>query len=265
MSPEYPDNINPETKKARAFPGILVARDLDYFYEENINLWSDEPNIHGKIFRKIDSTYYLWLYTMLARARQSVQRDEGKISYEHLQTMIKRFTEIHNLAMKIFGADKLKKALAKKTALRDYKPPILKAPISKTKTPAPTVNAPIIPTPTPNSDSCIVKDDSGFTVFISAKARALVDAIADQAKALGWSKEALYGNKSKNRFPCGSNYGLACFLKTDNEIISVTEKFITIKSKSENNNKAVTNFFNPDASQHWLTNQKNNSQNPKDS
>lgn len=245
-----PDKQNPKTKSQSPMQteGLLVARDLDYFFEaKNINQWTEDPIINKKIFRKLDATYYLWLYTMLARAKESFEKNEQRISYLQLKIMLQRFSEIHTLAVKIFGSQKLKQALTRKSSLKNFKPPELLAPKSESNLQPPQ-------NPAETSSSSFVKDDDGWTVFISLSARALVDTIASQAKNLGWTAVALYHNKGKLHFPYSETYGLVCFIKPGNEIVEVTKKQIKIKSKSGFNSFAVTTFSNPNADQFWIEN-----------
>jgi hypothetical protein len=59
---------------------------------------------------------------------------------------------------------------------------------------------------------------------------AQVDAIRDQALALGWSEAGLYQNRGHLRFPNGDTYGLVCFLHGDRTIGEVTAQCIEIVS-----------------------------------
>ena len=56
----------------------------------------------------------------------------------------------------------------------------------------------------------------------------MVDAIRDQALALGWSEAALYQNRGRYCFPVGGDYGLVCFLHDGREIGQVTRESIEI-------------------------------------
>jgi len=70
--------------------------------------------------------------------------------------------------------------------------------------------------------------DWPFTEPVSPEAVAKVDAIRDQARALGWSESALYQNRGRLRFPVGGDWGLVCFLGDRREIGAVTAQFIEI-------------------------------------
>ncbi len=86
-----------------------------------------------------------------------------------------------------------------------------------------------------------------FTEKVSPSAVAKVDAIRDQALALGWSERRLYQNRGHFRFPCGDEYGLVCFIGETQRIGEVTKQCIEIISPPPREN--LLRFYNPDVPQ----------------
>lgn len=250
-------------QSVKPMPGLLVARDLDYIIEDyDIVFWGADPVIHIKHFRRLDAVYYLWLYTMIARARQSVARSENKLSVAQFEKLINRFAIIHSEALRLFGKGKVKAALLQKNALRGYEPPLL---YPDENGPAVYDNAKSVAQALPEYSSkgahaprcpLIIKDDYGFTVFIEKAARVIVEQIEGGALKLGWEKESLWRNHSKTRFPAG-NYGLACYIKPADEIIDVSASRIVIRRDHFQNGRSVrtseSRFYNPqdECTQHW--------------
>jgi len=88
-----------------------------------------------------------------------------------------------------------------------------------------------------------------FTAKVSSSAVAEVDAIREQALALGWSERRLYQNRGQLRFPCGEDYGLVCFIGEEQRIGEVTRQYIEIISPPPRENRL--RFYNPDVPQPW--------------
>ena len=82
----------------------------------------------------------------------------------------------------------------------------------------------------------------------AAEAVAVVDAIRDEALALGWTVESLYGTGNSTRALFGKACGLAGLLKPTHRIGEVTRQSIEIILP----NGARQRFYNPDVEQPWL-------------
>ncbi|MDD4664269.1 MAG: hypothetical protein PHD83_06380, partial [Caldisericia bacterium] len=63
-------------------------------------------------------------------------------------------------------------------------------------------------------------------------ALAEVDAIRDQALALGWTEAELYQTRGRFVFPCGNQYGAVCSVDSDHHIGSVTAAAIEFRCTS---------------------------------
>ena len=67
---------------------------------------------------------------------------------------------------------------------------------------------------------------------VEAHALAKVDAIAAEALAPGWSRAALYQNRSALAFPLGDAWGLVTFIDRGDELVEVTAQSIGIRTRS---------------------------------
>ena len=81
---------------------------------------------------------------------------------------------------------------------------------------------------------------------VSAKAVAKVDAIRDQAIALGWDEAKLYQNRSHLPFSLGAEYGLVCFLDGAVEVGAVTAHAIEIIHRHYLARPGCSTFYYPD-------------------
>ena len=84
---------------------------------------------------------------------------------------------------------------------------------------------------------------------VSSSAVAKVNAIREQALALGWSEMRLYQNRGQFRFPCGEDYGLVCFIGETQRIGEVTKQYIEIISPPPRESRL--RFYDPDVPQPW--------------
>ena len=91
-----------------------------------------------------------------------------------------------------------------------------------------------------------------FAEKVLPSAVAKVDAIRDQALALGWNEAQLYQTRGRFRFPFGSDYGLVCFIGYDKRVGEVTKQHIEIVVGSPPRESRLR-FYNPDVDQPWLS------------
>lgn len=91
-----------------------------------------------------------------------------------------------------------------------------------------------------------------FAEKVLPSAVAKVDAIRDQALALGWNESQLYQNRGRLRFPFSSDYGLVCFIGGDKRIGDVTRQSIEILVGSSPRESHMR-FYNPEADRPWLS------------
>jgi len=83
---------------------------------------------------------------------------------------------------------------------------------------------------------------------VTPEAVAKVDAIRDQALALGWSEAGLYQNRGHLRFPAGGCYGLVCFLHPGDQTGQISAQSIEIIR----HNGTRLRHYNRSAPQPWL-------------
>lgn len=82
---------------------------------------------------------------------------------------------------------------------------------------------------------------------ITSSAVAKVNAIRDQALALGWSEARLYQNRGRIRFPCRHDYGLVCVVDDKERIGELTPQYVEIIHPPPRESRL--RFYNPDV---WL-------------
>jgi len=170
-------------------------------------------------FRRLDPEYYAWLRHCMEVAKRA--RERGRLAAAQYQELRRRFNEAHFWAVAHLG----EAALA--AAVGTLDPKAYQAPRVQDWEPTPH------PEPAATPPHFFPADgDWPFTEPVSPEAVAKVDAIRDQALALGWSEAALYQNRGRLRFPCGGDYGLVCFLHGSHEIGEVTGESIEIVAPS---------------------------------
>lgn len=91
--------------------------------------------------------------------------------------------------------------------------------------------------------------DQPFSEKVLPSAVAKVDAVREQALALGWSERRLYQRRGQFRFPYGEDYGLVCFVADAQRIGEVTKQYIEIVGPPPRENRL--RFYNPDVPQPW--------------
>ena len=152
------------------------------FVSTSLAVWStDEPDrfardfqINDTVYRRLDPEYYAWLRSRMVMAKRAATAGQiDTVSFEALRV---RFNAVHDWAVENLGEDQLLAAVRTLRAA-DYVPP------------APEDDGPRVPVP-PGRKSGSDR--------IAPEVTAMVDAIREQALALGWQYERLYavGNHS---------------------------------------------------------------------
>jgi hypothetical protein len=167
-------------------------------------------------FRRLDPEYYAWLRHKMEVAQSRNQH--GRLTDQQYDSLRVRFNALHVWAVNRFGEQVLLEVVGGFDACR-YRPPTVLDP-DRAPESAPEARAP---------DHLWPADgDWQFTERVSADAVAKVDAVRDQALALGWSEASLYQNRGHLRFPAGDDYGLVCLLDADDRIGDIAREFIEI-------------------------------------
>jgi len=186
-------------------------------------------------YRRLDPEYYAWLRHRMAVAQQF--RRSGRLSVEQYQLWRTRFNGVHAWALARFGEGVLVAAVEALDP-KAYQPPRVQDWEPMPQSEQAPARAHLFP----------ADGDWPFTEPVSPEAVAMVDAIRDQALALGWSEAALYQNRGRYRFPVGGDYGLVCFVHADARIREVTERYIEIV----NPRGSRLRHYNRDLPQPWL-------------
>jgi hypothetical protein len=220
-------------------PGISAL-----FVATNLEAWEAKPPIRAAQdreceacgYRRLDTEYYAWLRSRMLMAQKHYQ--VGRIPTQKYEQLRARFNAVHDWAVASFGEQALLEAV-KTLDPRRYQPPAVKD--EAEPPPAPPHAYP-------------VEGDCPATQSVSPAAIAKVNAISDQALALGWSEAQLYQNRGHYSFPYGQDYGLVCFLDDGEEVGEVTRQSIEIINARGNRLR----FYNHAVDQPWLRHERPN-------
>ncbi len=227
-------------------------RETALYAATNLKSWeTDEPRhfardvgIDGTCFRRLDPDYYAWLRHKMALAKTAVQ--SGRLTAQTFDTLRTRFNEIHAWAMEHLGEEELRSAV-RSLDPKAYAPPCIDRLDRRPNAapPVPKASSPDVP-----PYLCPEDGDWRFTQRVRSSAVPKVDAIRDQALALGWSEAGLYQNRGRFRFPCGEDYGLVCFLDENKRVGKVTRQSIEIVGPPPQEYRL--RFFNSEVDQPWI-------------
>ena len=200
------------------------------FVSSSLAIWAtNQPNgiardfqINDTVYRRLDPEYYAWLRSRMVLARKAATA--GHLDAAAFEGLRLQFNAVHEWAVEHFGEEQLLQSVRSLRAA-EYKPPIAED------------DRPIVPPP--------VLRKSG-SEHISPDAVALVDGIADNAMAIGWKRERLYGTGNGVFDP---RRGLVCYLKAGDRIGEVTLHSIEIIHPLPS--EVRLRFYNPDVAQPW--------------
>ena len=181
-------------------------------------------------FRRLDPEYYAWLRARMGMAQKGYQA--GRIPNRRYEELRTRFNAVHTWAVERFGEQELLDAV-KTLDPKSYQPP--------------TVKDILEPIPAP-PHIYPVEGDWSVTQPVLVAAVAKVDAIREQALALGWSEAQLYQNRGRYAFPYGQDYGLVCFLDDGDQVGEITRESIEIINLGESRLRV----YNLEIDQPWL-------------
>jgi hypothetical protein len=204
---------------------LFVASNLNVVMDRYEETALPERSIGGLVFRALNPMYYAWLRSKIDVA--ALATDARELSMEAYDTLLGKFDEIHRWATHAFGKEALRQAMGSLDVNR------YRAPSEKTLA------------------DCVAsvhkfpKEGSwALSQPIAPRVLELVDGIASEALALGWSKASLYQNRGNVKFPCGKDWGLVCFIREGDRIGSVTSTAIEIIGAAPGANPLK--FYNPD-------------------
>ena len=244
---------------------LFVATDLTVLSEWASPATLEDFDNEGRIYRPLDPMYYAWLRTRMELAQAACSR--GKLTSQAFDALRTRFNPLHDQAVALFGESSLLEAVRLMDP-KSYAPPgrtrtepeehthaeipeaeqpdsrcspeaggIPGEAVAGEEQPAPQVSPP--PREKPQDAASLDgwskhafpdEDPERFrsNQRISKYALAQVDAVRDQATALGWTEAELYQTRGRFAFPCGGQYGLVCFIHRDQRVGKVTKNNIEI-------------------------------------
>lgn len=210
---------SPEQEKA-----LYVATDLrcwegecpadDEFSWEDV--WRD-----GTTYRRLDPFYLAWIRSRVDRARVAAfHRD---VDPSGLALVLEKYATVRAWGVDHFKAEHIKKAEEKLNPGRYL-------------------------SPKQTGHRFPAEGEWNFCRWVSADAVAKVQAIRKNAEARGWTEAQLFQNRGRLAFPCGSSYGLVCFLRWNQEVGEVAPDFIEILGPES----ARSRFYNHTMDHLWI-------------
>jgi len=220
--------------QARVRSELYVATNLET-WEAKPPIRADQDDICERCaFRRLDPEYYAWLRSRMTLAQK--RHRAGRLPADQYQGLRAAFNAVHTWAVDRFGESALLEAM-RGLDPRAYEPPRIRLPDEDEGS-----------SPEPAPYLYPAEGAWRFTEPVSPEAVAKVDAIREQALALGWSEAQLYQNRGRFCFPGGQEYGLVCYLRPDDQIGEVTLQFIeTITARGGH-----LRFPNHNVDQPWL-------------
>lgn len=202
---------------------LFVSTSLDTWTTGQPEIFARDVQIDDAAYRRLDPEYYAWLRSRMNLAKLAAQA--GRLGEEEFEELRGKFNAVHEWAMAHFGEDALREAVRNFDA-RNYAPPVAE----------------------PGRPVRVARAAESSTAEIVA----MVDAIRDQARSLGWTHESLYGAGGPARALFGKACGLAGLLRATDRIGEVTRQSIEIILSSGVRQR----FYNPDVEQPWIRRQK---------
>ena len=196
---------------------LFVSTALDTWTTDQPEIFAHDVQINDTAYRRLDPDFYAWLRSRMFTAKRAVLA--GQLAPETFDGLRDSFNRIHKWAMVHLGEATLEEALRTLHA-KDYRPPAAERWDRHGAPPA-------------------AGNSSTHT-----QALAIVDAIREQAIALGWKHERLYA-VGKPQSPLR---GLASYLNSGDRIGEITREAIEIMLPSG----VRQHFYNPEVEQPWI-------------
>jgi hypothetical protein len=214
--------IMPPSASAASRVHLFVSTALDSWSTDQGAAFARDVQIDDTAYRRLDPEYYAWLRSRMLVAQKA--SSAGHLDAAAFDDLRIRFNAVHDWAVQHLGEEQLRAAV-RAIRVSEYKPPT-----AEDERPSPALR---------------VRKSTGSP--ISPDAIAMVDAIAGNAMALGWSRERLYATGNGIFDP---RRGLVCYLKPDDRIGEVTVQSIEIIHPLPS--EVRHRFYNPDVDQPWI-------------
>lgn len=189
-------------------------------------MYARDVEINDRCYRRLDPEYFAWLRDRMVAVRKALTA--GKVPGEVYEPLRKRFNEIQVRAIELFGEPALLAAIAAIDP-EMYRPPLAEVEPPARQEPAARIRA--------ERDRLV-------------HAREMVDAIREEALALGWTTDGLYRSENYERRPFGGGYGLVCYIEPGWRIGRVTRQSIELIGPPPAEPRM--RFYNADVEQPWV-------------
>jgi hypothetical protein len=229
FSPPAPALQSPaKLKEFRPTTVFYVATDLSTWWPQDADWLARDCQLGDICYRRLDPEYFAWLKLRMHAVKAA--SNAGRVEPKAFDELRHRFNGLQDVAVGMFGESALLEAIRTIDA-ESYRPPLP----DEFERPRPRV--PVIERPNPASERLV-------------RARRLVDAIRDQALALGWTMDGLYFSDGFERRPFAAKYGLVCYIRPQHRIGEVTRQSIELIGPPPT--EARSQFYNPDVEQPWI-------------
>jgi hypothetical protein len=206
---------------------LFVSTSLQSWATDKAHLFARDVQLDDVAFRRLDPEYFAWLRSRVQALKGSLAA--GRISQEAFNEIRTRFNALQEQAITIFGEQALRDAL-RGLDLDSYRPPL--------------------PEPWEPSKALAVPVQRSAESEALSQARAMVDEIREQALALGWTRELLYGGSASSG--AGNQQCLTSALRRPGTRIGqITRQWIAIIGPPPHEN--VLRLYNPEVEQPWVT------------
>lgn len=189
---------------------LWVGTDLTTFTPDCNRQYPEDVVRGSKAFRRLSPDYFLWLEARFAAFRRKTNQ-AGQLPPE-AKEFAERFQRIQQVVKDAYPSSALEAARTRLSQL---------------------------PMESPNKSTGILHRRSEFVYpskstlpvrrEVTYHALGEVDAIRDEALALGWTEDSLYGTRGRFAFPCGPGYGVICFIHDDQRIGKVSDRTIQLR------------------------------------
>jgi hypothetical protein len=212
-------------------PALFVATSLETWQTDRPSAFNRDVQINDTVYRLLDPEYFAWLRSKMTMAKMA--HLTGHLSEEDYKALRGRFNRVQDWAIGAFGEAALVEASRRRDSRR-YAPPEPVMLASRERFERPLEIA-------------------------QAQARVKVEAIMDEAVALGWNADVLVGMGSgrdagnagdATRRPAAV---LGECLRAGAEVGRITRESIEILLPSG----VRQHFYNPDVEQPWIRGESN--------
>ncbi len=206
---------------------IWVSTDLFLLTPRDPEALARDIQIDQRCYRRLDPEYFAWLKVRMHALRAAV--NAGRVSGVAFEAIRLRFNEVQAQAIAMLGDEALLRAVRALDVER-YRPPM--------------------PEQREPSTSRDARSEPQVCHERLVRARGLIDAIRDQALALGWTLERLYFHEGFDGRRLTTRSGLICFIGPTHQIGEVARESIEIIGPPPR--EVRTRFYNPDVEQPWI-------------